>query len=126
MKKLQAAWRPPPGRVAHAQRLSPVVPAGVWDLLVPAVGALCSRQCWQLLLAVLAPLVAIVSVHSTSEGDVHQALAAGGQLAVRAPAGRGGTGFGQEVEKVEEEGDGHLGISGGVRHLEGTQGKAVK
>lgn len=127
MKKLQAAWRPPPGRVAHAQRLPPAVPAGVWDLLVPAVGALCSRQCRQLLLAVLAPLVvAVVSVHSISEGDVHQALAAGSQLAVRAPAGRVGTGFGQEVEEVEEEGDGHLGVSGGVRHLEGTQGKAVK
>lgn len=117
---------PPPGRVAHAQRLPPAVPAGVWDLLVPAVGALCSRQRRWLLLAVLAPLVAVVSVRSTSEGDVHQALAAGGQLAVRAPAGRGGTGFRQEVEEVEEEGDGHLGVSGSVRHLQETQGRALR
>lgn len=120
---------PPPGRVAHAQRLPPAVPAGVWDLLVPAVGALCGRQRrWLLLLllAVLAPPVAVLSVHSTSEGDVHQALAAGGQLAVRAAAGRGGTGFRQEVEEAEEEGDGHLGVSGSVRHLQETRGRALK
>lgn len=96
-------------------------------MLVPAVRAVCNqRRRLLLLLAALAPLVAIVSVHSTFEGHVHQSLAAGSELAVRAPAGRGGTGFRQEVEEVEEEGDRHLGVSGRVRHLRGTKGRAVK
>lgn len=58
-----------------------------------------------------------VAVSLAPEGNVHQALAAGSQLCIRAPAGRGGTGFGVETEELEEEGDGHLSVSGCVGHL---------
>lgn len=112
---------PPPGRVAHTQRFPLAVPARVWDLLVPRLGALG----WERFAAPPLPL-AVVSVSSAPEGNVHQALAAGGQLRVRAPAGRSGTGFRVEAEEVEEEGDRHLGISGSVRHLEETHGRHMK
>lgn len=64
----------------------------------------------------------VLSVSSAPEGDVHQSLAAGGQLGVGGPAGGGGTGFRPEAEEAEEEGDGHLSVSGGVRHLDGSRG----
>lgn len=60
----------------------------------------------------------LVSVSPAPEGDVHQALAAGDQLRIGAPAGKGGTGFSLEAQETEEERDGDLSVSGGVRHLE--------
>lgn len=64
----------------------------------------------------------VLSVSTAPEGDVHQALAAGDQLRVGAPTGKGGTGFILEAKEVEEEGDRNLGISGSVSHLEETEG----
>lgn len=120
----EVAWcwdAPSPGRVAHTQRFLPVVPPRVWDLLVSRLGALkCGRSPRSPL-----PLPfghPAVSLSSAPEGYVHQTLAAGSQLGIRAPAGRGGTGFGEEAEEAEEERDGNLGVSGGIGHLERRSG----
>lgn len=115
----------PPGRIAHTQRFPLVIPSSVWDLLVSRLGAF---SCGRFprpppSLSVSRP---VVSVSSAPEGHVHQALAAGSQLGVRAPAGRGGTGFREEAEEVEEESNGHLGISGSISHLEWTDGKKIR
>lgn len=115
-----------PGGVAHTQRLPPGVPPRVWDLLVSRLGALgCGRSPRSPLPLSFGHAAVSVSVSfpSAPEGHVHQTLAAGSQLPIRAPAGRGGSGFGEDSEEAEEESDGHLGVSGRVGHLEG--GKRV-
>lgn len=108
---------PSPGGVAHAQRFPLVILSRVWDLLISRLRAFLSGRFPRPPppLSVRRP---VFSVSSAPERHVHQALAAGSQLGVRAPAGRGGTGFGLEAEEMEEEGDGHLGISRSVSHLE--------
>lgn len=115
---------PSPGGIAHTQRFPLAVPSRVWDLLVSRLRALKCGCFPRPLLSVCfgRPAVSVsVSVPPAPEGHVHQTLAAGSQLWVRAPAGRGGSGFGEEAEEAEEERDGHLGVSGCVRHLEGKK-----
>lgn len=105
-----------PGGITHAQGFPLGIPSRVWDLLVSRLGAFKRGRSPQspLPLSFGPPAVA---VSSAPEGHVHQTLAAGSQLWIRAPAGKGRSGFGEEAEEVEEESDGHLSVSGCISHL---------
>lgn len=105
-----------PGGITHAQGFPLGIPSRVWDLLVSRLGAFERGRSPQppLPLSFGPPAVA---VSSAPEGHVHQTLAAGSQLWIRAPAGKGGSSFGEEAEEVEEESDGHLSVSGCISHL---------
>lgn len=114
-----------PGRIAHTQRFPLVILSRVWDLLISRLWALIAGQ-----FPHPPPLLSIcrsfVSFSSALEGHIHQALAAGGQLRVGGPAERGGSSFRVKAEEVEEESDGNLGVSGGVRHLQSTDDKDLE
>lgn len=108
-----------PRRIAHTQWFPLVILSRVWDLLISRLWALISGRfpCPPPPLSIGS---SVVSVSSAPEGHIHQALAAGSQLRVGAPAGRGGSGFSAEAKEMEEESDGNLGISGSVSHLQGA------
>lgn len=105
-----------PCGIAHTQGFPLVVLSRVWDLLISSLWALRTERfpCLSLPLSVDAFLFYF---SSALEGHIHQALAAGSQLRVGAPAGRGGPGFRVEAEEMDEESDGNLSISGSISYL---------
>lgn len=105
-----------PGRIAYTQRFPLVILSRVWDLLISRLRTFITGGFPHPPppLSVRGPIIAL---SSAPEGHVHQALAAGSQLRVRTPAG-GRIGFRAEAKDMKEEGDGNLGISGSIRHLE--------
>ncbi|TNN38835.1 hypothetical protein EYF80_050997 [Liparis tanakae] len=118
-------WLASPGRIAHAQWFPLVILSRVWDLLISRLRVFKSGRFPNPALPL--PFGCLfVPVSPAPEGHVHQALAAGGQLGVRAPAGKFETGFRVEVEEMEEESDGNLGVSCSVRHLKGTEDRLTK
>lgn len=108
-----------PGRIAHTQWFSLVILSRVWDLLISRLWAfICGWLPQSPSPLSVSGFVISIASGSAPEGHVHQALTAGGQLRVSAPAGRGKAGFRAEADQMEEQSDRNLGISGSIGHLE--------
>lgn len=114
-----------PCRIAHTQWFPLVILSRVWDLLISRLWALRSEQ-FPRPPPPLSISGSVFSISSAPERHIHQALAAGSQLSIGAPTGRGGSGFRAKAEEMKEEGDGNLCISGSVNHLQEADRTGLK